>query len=396
MALAFTGLGDKDTTSESLMLMNRAQNAEQLHEALQLYQTPPQNIVYADSDGAFGYINPGLVPVRKKGDGLMPADGASGDNDWVGTIPLQRVPQIANPAAGYVFNANNAVVGADSADYFGQDWEEPYRARRLQQFFDTTDKFTLAQSAVMQADHLSLAAKDLLPMLLFVEPHDDRARQALALLQGWDGVMDKDRPEPTIFEAWLYAFHNRMLSQKTGVDMNEKSPFAATTLTELVADHAQEWCGDTNCHGLITQSFDDAMTMMTERQGADMTKWRWGRENIALLRHKFYSHIPLLKNLSDLSVESSGDFYTLDRGGGFDNDVEHPFARTHGGGFRGIYDLANPDASLFMITTGESGHIFSRHYGDLVNLWNNVRAITLAGTADELKQRGADELALEP
>jgi len=58
--------------------------------------------------------------------------------------------------------------------------------------------------------------------------------------------------------------------------------------------------------------------------------------------------------------------------------------------------LANPDGSLFMITTGESGHIFSRHYGDFVPLWNDVKAITLSGTQAELKERGADELVLEP
>ncbi len=51
----------------------------------------------------------------------------------------------------------------------------------------------------MQADHLSLAAKDLLPFLKRVTPSDERARQALALLAAWDGVMDKDRPEPLIY-----------------------------------------------------------------------------------------------------------------------------------------------------------------------------------------------------
>ena len=49
-----------------------------------------------------------------------------------------------------------------------------------------------------------------------------------------------------------------------------------------------------------------------------------------------------------------------------------PFARTHGAGFRGLYDLSDPEKSRFMITTGESGHIFSRHYGDFVPLWNDV------------------------
>ena len=398
MALAFTGLGDKDTTSEALLRIDRAHNAADLIDALKLYQTPPQNIVYADDAGAFGFINPGLVPVRKKGDGLMPVDGASGDYDWVGTLPLDLVPQIANPEAGYVFNANNAIVGANAQADFGQDWEEPYRARRLQQFFDQSNKFTLAQSALMQADHLSLAARDMLPLVLAIDPKNDRGRQALDMLKRWNAVMDKDAPEPAIFEAWLYEFHNHMLVEKTGNSLSEKGPFAAMTLSSLVADHAKDWCGapDPDCRNVIAQSLDDALALMGRLQGPDMQNWRWGQENVAQLRHKFYSHLPMFDKWSDLSVESSGDFYTLDRGGGFDNDAAHPFARTHGGGFRGIYDLGDADASLFMIATGESGHIFSPHYGDLVPLWNNVKAITLSGDENALKQSGAQLLTLEP
>ena len=79
MALAFSGLGDRDTTTEALMRVNRAQNWDQFLEALKLFQTPTQNIVFADIAGNIGFISPGLVPLRKSGDGLTPADGASGD-----------------------------------------------------------------------------------------------------------------------------------------------------------------------------------------------------------------------------------------------------------------------------------------------------------------------------
>ena len=49
-----------------------------------------------------------------------------------------------------------------------------------------------------------------------------------------------------------------------------------------------------------------------------------------------------------------------------------------------------------MITTGESGHIFSPHYRDLVSLWNNVKSITLTGSEDDLRKAGATELLLTP
>ena len=73
-----------------------------------------------------------------------------------------------------------------------------------------------------------------------------------------------------------------------------------------------------------------------------------------------------------------------------------PFARTQGGGFRGLYDLSDLDKSRFMITTGESGHIFSAHYGDLAALWIDVKSITITGTEDELRAKGAKELTLAP
>lgn len=127
-----------------------------------------------------------------------------------------------------------------------------------------------------------------------------------------------------------------------------------------------------------------------------MSQWRWGAEHMSLLLHLVYSHLPLLDRISDLSVPSGGGFYTLDRGGGFEEPQEAPFARTHGAGFRGLYDLADPQKSRFMITTGESGHIFSPHYRDLVPLWNNVKSITLTGSEEDLRKSGARELILSP
>jgi hypothetical protein len=62
----------------------------------------------------------------------------------------------------------------------------------------------------------------------------------------------------------------------------------------------------------------------------------------------------------------------------------------------GARDLADPGKSLFMIATGESGHIFSPDYRGLDPLWNDVKSITLTGSEDDLKTSGARELILSP
>ena len=400
VALAYTGLGDRDTTAEAFLRLNAARNWGEAVDALRIYQTPTQNLVYADVAGNIGFFNPGQVPLRKSGDGLTPVDGASGAFDWTGMIPFDQLPQLYNPAIGFAFNANNADVPPDHQPSLGFDYEENFRARRIQQFFDTIGKHSLETSATMQADHLSLEVKELQPFIATIAPANDWARQAQAMLMKWDGVMTKDRAEPLIYTAFLSALHKILIEDKTGSPMNERGRFAATTLISLLREHSS-WCDspgapDPDCRRALGRALDDGLALLVKRDGKDMSQWEWGAEHQALLRHQVYSHVPLFDRLTDLSLPSSGGFYTLDRGGGYEAAADMPFARTHGGGFRGLYDLSDPAKSRFMIATGESGHIFSSHYGDLTPLWNDVRSITIAGSEDELKQAGGEELTLKP
>ena len=71
----------------SLMGINRAANWNEFREALGEWAVPGQNFVYADVDGNIGYQMTGQVPIRAKGDGLVPAPGWSGEYEWMGYIP---------------------------------------------------------------------------------------------------------------------------------------------------------------------------------------------------------------------------------------------------------------------------------------------------------------------
>ena len=69
-------------------------------------------------------------------------------------IPFDQMPQLHNPEIGFAFNANNADFPPDHQPSFGFDYEETFRARRIQQFFDTIAKHSLETSAAMQGDRL--------------------------------------------------------------------------------------------------------------------------------------------------------------------------------------------------------------------------------------------------
>ena len=295
---------------------------------------------------------------------------------------------------GFLFNANNAVTPTSQEATFGRDWEEPWRGRRLQQWLDRPEKHDLDISAAMQMDHLSLAMLALKPLMATIKPTDERARQALALVAEWDGVTDAARPEPLLAETFLNELHKALLTERTQVDLDaEFGPLVATATMSLVKDHP-DMCStptqpDPDCAKTLSDALDRALARIIAKQGADSSKWSWGAEQTAVVTHKVFSHVPGLDVLSDLSFPSSGDSYSLDRGGGFDTPRDQPLARTQAGGYRGLFDLADPTRSRFVIATGQSGHIFSRHYRDLMPLWRAGRAITLSGGEDELKARGA-------
>ena len=56
----------------------------------------------------------------------------------------------------------------------------------------------------------------------------------------------------------------------------------------------------------------------------------------------------------------------------------NPFLNVHGAGYRGVYDFADPDSSVFVISTGQSGHPLSRYYDDMGDLWRRGEYIPMS------------------
>ncbi len=97
LALAATFTIPDDRSAEALWEVNRAADWPSFRAALRHFVGPTQNIVYADVDGTIGFIAPGRVPIRRNGQGWLPAPGWTGDYDWTGFIPFDALPSAVNP-----------------------------------------------------------------------------------------------------------------------------------------------------------------------------------------------------------------------------------------------------------------------------------------------------------
>ena len=160
VALRWTAL-DPGTLFKAVRLLDQAQNWEQFRTALSFWDVPSQNVVYADVDGNIGYQTPGRIPIRAKGSGMVPAPGHTGEYEWTGFIPFDELPRVYNPAKGYVVTANNAVVPKAFKYFISADWAAPYRAMRIEAGIKAKDKLSAQDMRDIQADVLSIPAKEL-------------------------------------------------------------------------------------------------------------------------------------------------------------------------------------------------------------------------------------------
>lgn len=401
LSLSAPWLRRNDTTPDALYGLNRARNWTQFTAALRRWMAPPQNVTYADVGGTIGLYTPGLIPIRKKGQGYVPVPGWTGEYGWSRFIPFSELPFVKNPISGWVVNANNRLVGPSYPYFISREWGDHYRAGRISTLLAETAKHDIATMARIQGDRLSVMAADLLPLLLAAPLKGERQKRAVRLLRGWDREMDRNRPEPLIFMAWVREINRALYADELGklfpLYLGVRPKVVRRMLTVDTS-----WCDDVRtpvketCNQRIATALDRALSDLRKRYDAEPADLRWGAAHYADFRHPVFNYVPVVKRIANLSIPTNGGRFTINKASPRIGDAKAPFAQRAGPGYRAIYDLANLDRSRFVIATGQSGNPLSRHYGDFVERWRDIRYVRIAGTRAELRRKASGVLALVP
>jgi acyl-homoserine-lactone acylase len=91
-----------------LNAMAKAASVGQFQTALNMLALPLFNIGYTDRDGHLLYLFDGRFPQRAEGyRNLKTVPGDTSRSEWLGVMPMARLPQLLDPAAGYIQNTND-------------------------------------------------------------------------------------------------------------------------------------------------------------------------------------------------------------------------------------------------------------------------------------------------
>lgn len=402
LALSATFLGPDDRTAEAIYKINLARGKAEFLGALEAMNGFQLNFTYADSAGTIGFYAAGKVPIRKAGNGFYTRPGGAGEFDWKGFIPFAELPNQFDPASGIIVNANNAVAGPGYPYFLSRDWAAPYRARRIIELLDQGGPFTTQKARRMQADTVSLMARDLVGPMTRFAAEDERLIAVQRMLRAWDGRMARDRPEPLIFTAWLRAFNKSVYADELGEDFRAYWRLRPQFIQRVLHDQPH-WCDRRatepveSCDALLAASLGETLDQLAQSFGTDdVKKWQWGARHAARFDHPIFGGLPVLSAIADLQIPSDGGDFTVNRGATRPGRKHRPHAHIHGPGYRAIYDLKTPGNSSYVIATGQSGNPLSKHYRDFLRIWRDVDYISLNATKAQLKASAKSIYRFEP
>ncbi|MCA9970617.1 MAG: penicillin acylase family protein, partial [Anaerolineales bacterium] len=217
-ALRFAGYGEVGLV-EQWYRMNKATTFDEWLAAMRDGPLPSFNVGYADKTGNIYYLYNALLPMRAAGyDWQQYLPGNTSETLWTDYLPFDELPQVLNPAAGFIQNGNSTpfqtTLGADNpdpADYaavFGIETGMTNRALRALALLGRDEAITEAAFAAIKYDAGYAADSDVaafVAALLAAPPPDDPdLRQALALLRDWDLQATPDSEGATIGLLLLY------------------------------------------------------------------------------------------------------------------------------------------------------------------------------------------------
>jgi penicillin amidase len=202
--------------------MGRSRSLVEFKAAMSRLALPMFNTIYADREGNIFYVYNAAVPRRSpKFLWALPVDGSNPETEWQGYHTFEELPQLTNPASGYLQNCNSTPFLTTTEGnplkekypgYMSSEPDTP-RARTSRRLLESQEKFSLDDWSRAAFDTTVGEAERVIARI--VEEWDklrqeDATRAAklepvIAELRSWNHVSATDSKAMTIYELWIEA-----------------------------------------------------------------------------------------------------------------------------------------------------------------------------------------------
>jgi penicillin amidase len=387
--------------------INGATNWTEFLQGVKEFTVPGQNFVYADASGNIGYA-PGVhLPIRPVQNPTIPLPGWTGQYEWSGYVPFEKLPHLYNPPEHFIATANNKTTDASYPYHISNLWEPPSRIERIREVISAQEKISTEDIKRLQMDYYSHFARELVPYI--VHAYDSIATRpsdietALTYFKNWNFQMTRDDVPTAILHVFFTHLMKNIYQDEMGDTLFQKYIFLANipyrVTLSLLQQPASTWFDNRNTPEtesrdfIIRKSLTDAISDLQKSLGGELKNWRWGKLHTITFRHPFGSKAPLGPVFNVGPFPAGGSGTTVNNG---EYRFTDPYAMVLGPSLRQIVDFSALDQSLSVLPTGQSGQPLNDHYSDQTPLWLNGGYHSLPITRDGAVKIAKHTLILQP
>lgn len=253
----------------------------------------------------------------------------------------------------------------------GEELSTPFRIERLSALCKEKKIFSGVDMKAIAMDQVSpLAVRFLQRVFPKITPeilHDSLTQKAFGLLSQWKGDMNPGSGPPLIIETWMHELISTLFKNT----MEEHVFLLFSKIPLLPYQFLMQWIENPPVDSetekaVLIQSFRNTLQTIKAQWGEDPLSWNWANGHTLTFHHPLEEYSLLKRILSAGPFPLGGSCHTLS---GWMHDFQFPFRILSGHGVRMLVDLKNPDYSVTILSTGQSGQALDGHYRDQLPLF---------------------------
>lgn len=370
----------KNHLMEAFYEINNAQDIKTTENAVAKIHGPGLNVVYADTAGNIAWWTAAKFMKRPFWqNSKLVIDGTDADNDHTGYYEFSENPSAVNPPSNFIVTANDQPGPIDSLFYPGY-YKPEHRALRIKELLQQDSSWNIESMKKVITDVTCPTDADISNYLynqLQDENLNTHEKEALELLI-WDGSHELESLSPTLFYKLLYHILEKATADEFGPDNFEgflSTHWMKKAYIPLIKNENSIWWDNINTEVVESRSevlltaFQQSVDDLDNELGPVIDNWIWGNVHTLEIPHPLGNVAALRPYFSIEKSNIRGGHETINQAG-FTLNSSGIYQTIVGSQMRIIINMSNPQTSVSITPSGQSGNILSPYYKDQANLYN--------------------------
>ncbi len=394
------------TVLDGAYQLGHASTIEEARMAASLIDVLGLNIMYGDSSGNIAWWASGKISKRPLHvNSKIILDGASGKDELLGYFNFSENPQSENPESGYLYTANHRPNAVNGYNYPGH-YTPMSRANRIKNYLMASDKFNIDDFKTMHRDVVSdtdmEAARYFAKRLGSLIENDELG--GIELMANWDGDYQMDDATPLIYTKMQYYMIEYGMKDEFGeTDFKAvvNSYLIKRTILDLFKNDSSAWWDNVTTkekesfNDILLKSYQKSMDDLVAQFGDDMSTWKWGDAHTLTHVHPIGKKKPFDKLFNVGPFAMPGTNAVMNKMA-FPLNADGKYEIFIGPALRIIHDFSQPQNSISINPTGQSGHVMNTYYDDQTEMFNAGIYRKQMTDAKEIEDNSIGTLTLTP